>query len=549
METMTMIGVSTNTTLKRWLRMMLCLTTACSAMTVHGQTDSAPHIAEHNGRHALIVDGKPFLVLGAQINNSSTWPSTMPEVWPSLERMHANTIEAPIYWEQMEPQPNHFDFSSVDMLVQGSRQHGMHLVILWFGTWKNGNMHYVPQWVKTDPARYPRVMNRNGEPIDVLSAQSRNNLEADKHAFEALMNHLAEIDSKDHTVIMVQVENESGIVGAARDYSAASNREIAGQVPAELVRALHLHAGTWNEAFGADADEAFQAYHQSKYLNEIATAGKAKFNIPMYCNVWLSYPIAELPERQVRNPGIQYPSGGPTQFMLPLWKALAPSIDIIGPDIYSDDTAFYTSILETYARPDNALWIPETGNGDRYAPYLFLALGHGAIGFSPFGVDETGWTFQKGEDPKAHTRNYTLLSPMSSELARLNYDGALKTAIELPGQAEQELDFGTWKASVRFGFPQHDGRHAPGTSDSSGRALVAQLGPDEFLVTGIEASVAFHTAGHLPGIRMQILSAEEGHYENGQWKPLRLWNGDQTDRGLNFHRSADTVVHIRLGSF
>lgn len=513
------------------------------------QAVPAPKVVEQDGRHALLVNGKPFLVLGAQINNSSTWPDTMPQVWPALERMHTNTIEAPIYWEQMEPTPGKFDFSSVDMLVRQSREHNMHLVILWFGTWKNGNMHYVPQWVKEDPKKYPRVINRSGEPLDVLSAQSRTNLDADKRAFAAMMHHLAEIDSKDHTVIFVQVENESGNIGTPRDFSEASNREFAGAVPTDLVNALHKQPGTWLEVFGGDADEAFQAYYQARYVNEIASAGKHEFNIPMYCNVWLAYPIGELPERQVRNPGIGYPSGGPTVAMLPLWKALAPSIDVIGPDIYSDDPRFYKDVLDAYARPDNALWIPETGNGDSYAPYLFLALGHGAIGFSPFGVDETGWTFGKDDGPKAHTRNYALLGPMADELAKLNFEGKLKTSVELPGQAEQELDFGLWKASVRFGFPQQDGRHAPGTPDHSGRALVAQLGPNEFLVTGVESSVAFHVPDRLPGLRMQILSAEEGEYVNGVWKAKRLWNGDQTDRGLNFHRSQNTVVRIRLSTF
>lgn len=520
-----------------------------ASYTMAAQAVQAPRIAEHNGRHALFVDGKPYLVLGAQINNSSTWASTLPDVWPSLERMHANTVEAPIYWEQLEPSPGKFDFSSVDMLVDQSRQHNMQLVILWFGTWKNGNMHYVPQWVKTDPRKYPRVINRDGDPLDVLSAQSRTNLDADKHAFEALMGHLAEIDSQKHTVIFVQVENESGIIGSARDYSPASNSEFAGAVPSDLTRALHTKSGTWSEVFGADADETFQAWHQAQYLNEIAAAGKAKFNIPLYCNVWVSYPIRELPERQVRIPGIQYPSGGPTQYMLPLWKAVAKSIDVIGPDIYSDDPAFYGHLLDVYARPDNALWIPETGNGDSYAPYLFLALGHGAIGFSPFGVDETGWTFQKGKDPEQHARNYGLLSPLSRQLAQANFDGNLKAAAEVTGGSEQELDFGAWKASVRFGYPQRDGEHAPGSKDHSGRALVAQLGPDEFLVTGIDASVAFHREGKLPGIRMQILSADEGTYVDGAWKSARLWNGDQTDRGLNFSRSKDAVVRIRLGTF
>ena len=524
------------------------------------QAAEAPRLVEKNGRHALLVDGAPYLVLGAQINNSSSWASTLPQVWPALEDMHANTIEAPVYWEQMEPAPGKFDFTTADLLVKGAREHHLHLIVLWFGTWKNGNMHYVPQWIKTDTATYPRVINAAGEPIDVLSAQSPKNLEADKHAFTALMHHLAEIDGTDHTVIMVQVENESGIIGSPRDYSPESNREFAGPVPADLLKALHKQAGTWQQVFGGGAEETFQAYYQAKYVNEIAASGKREFDIPYYCNVWLAYPVNELPERQVPNPGIGWPSGGPVQHMVPLWKTLAPSIDLIGPDIYSDNRQFYISILDTYARSKNALWIPETGYGDSYAPYLYLALGKGAIGFSPFGVDRTGWTWPPAGpnehdidpsriSPRAHTENYQQLAPMARELARLNFEGELKTAVDAAGMPEQELDFGKWKASVRFGYPQNDGRPAPGTPDHSGRALVAQIGPDEFLVTGFEASVFFHTAGHLPGIRSQILQAEDGRYEDGHWIPLRLWNGDQTDRGLNFHRSGPAIIHIRMGEF
>lgn len=520
-----------------------------------------PRLETRDGRHALMVDGAPFLVLGAQINNSSSWPSTLPKVWPALADMHANTVEAPIYWEQMEPTPGSFDFSTADLLVKGAREHGLHLVLLWFGTWKNGNMHYAPQWVKTDPKTYPRVINAAGEPIDVLAANSQTTLQADQRAFAALMHHVAEIDGQDHTVIMIQVENESGIVGSPRDYSPQSNREFAGQVPAELTRALHSHSGTWTEVFAGRAEETFQAYQQARYINEIAKAGKRELDVPYYCNVWLEYPIAQLPERQVPNPGIGWPSGGPTQSLLPLWKAIAPTIDIIGPDIYSDDPHFYKSIIDTYARPDNALWIPETGSGDSYAPFLYMALGKGAIGFSPFGVDYTGWTWaeapaeensnreRRSANPQAHAANYALLAPMDRELARLNFEGKLKTAVDSPGMAEQELDFGQWKATVRFGFPQADGRPAPGTPNHSGRALVAQIGPDEFLVTGVDSAVFFHTAGHLSGIRSQILQAEEGQYVDGKWVSQRLWNGDQTDRGLNFRRSQGAVVHVKMGTF
>jgi len=506
---------------------------------------------QKDGHFALLVDGKPFLILGGQIHNSSGWPSELPQVWKSMAALHANTVEAPVYWEQLEAQPGHFDFSNVDQIVEGARTHDLHVILLWFGTWKNGNNHYAPQWVKADTKRFPRMIRPDGEPIDVFSASgpgSRNTLAADKAAFVALTKHLKEIDGEKHTVIMIQVENESGGVGSVRDFSAESNREFDGQVPADLLSSVHKKGGTWSQVFGSEADETFQAYHQAKYINEIAAAGKAEFAIPFYINVWVSYPAAELPQRQVAIPGIQYPSGGAVQKFVGLWRTFAPSIDLIGPDIYSDDSGFYREIIHTYHRPDNPLWIPETGRGDSFAKYFFYALGDGAIGFSPFGVDETGWNIT-GDDPwKAHSNNFALVGPMSGEIAQWNFDGKLKTAVEEPGAAQQELDFGPWQATVAFGYPQNDGRRPPGTKDAHGAAIVAQVGPDEFVVTGVDASISFHLPGKLPWMRSEILSAEEGSYEKGVWKPVRLWNGDETDRGLSFHQKPE-AVRVKLGKF
>jgi len=547
-------------------------------------TDKSPRLAERDGRHALLVDGAPFLVLGAQIGNSSAWPSLLEEkVWPALESMHVNTAEAPVYWEQIEPQPGNFDWTNVDALLSGAREHNLHLILLWFGTWKNGNDHYVPQWVKTHPEKFPRMENSAGAPIDDLSANAPANMEADRAAFAALMRHLAEKDSSEHTVLMMQVENESGGIGAVRDFSAESNREFAGQVPAELVRALGKQPGTWSEVFPGTADESFQAWHQARYVNAIAEAGKREFNIPFYCNVWLAYPPAELPERRIATAGIGYPSGGPNQLMLPIWKFAAPSIDLIGPDLYSSDPSFYLNTLDTYARPDNPLWVPETGQGDVYAPYFFSALGRGAIGFSPFGVDWTGW-LPKSTVPKAHAANYALVGSMDRTLAKLNFAGKLKTMTEVAGGASQQVIFfadpalhasggvddalinasllanamvapaqvgnaatrvadqaGAWIAEARFGFPQRDGEGAPGSADKSGRVLVAQMGPNEFLLAGIGAAVFFHRPGYLPGIRMQILSAEEGYFTPAsmpgapeEWHRIRILNGDETDRGIRF---------------
>jgi len=510
--------------------------------------EDAPKLVEKDGRYALMVDGRPYLVLGGQIHNSSAWPSELPQVWESMAALHANTVEAPVYWEQIEPQQGHFDFTSVDQVVEGARAHGLHVVLLWFGTWKNGNMHYVPEWVKTDPARFPRTIRPDGQPIDVLSPMSRNSLEADKAAFVALMRHLKQIDGERHTILLIQVENESGNIGSIRDNSPEGNREFAGQVPVDLLAAAHKQPGTWTAVFGGDADEVFQAYHQAKYINEIAAAGKQEFAIPLYINVWIDYPAAQLPQRQLDTPGIGYPSGGAVQKLVGLWRKLAPSIDMIGPDIYADDSEFYRATIDAYRRPDNPLWIPETGRSDSFAKFFFTALGDGAIGFSPFGVDQTGWNILGDQSWKAHARNFSLIEPMSREIAQLEFDGKLKTAVEEPGQSTEEVDFGSWQAAVAFGFPQPDGRRSPGTKDAHGAALIAQLGPDEFLITGVDASITFHLPGKLPWIRSQILSAEQGAYENGVWKPLRLWNGDETDRGLCFYDKPE-VVRVKMGRF
>jgi hypothetical protein len=509
----------------------------------------APRFVEKNGRWALLVNGEPYLILGGQVHNSSAWPSELPAVWKSLAELHANTVEAPAYWEQIEPQEGKFNWDNVDALVKGAREHNLHIVLLWFGTWKNGNMHYVPDWVKTDTKRFPRVIRADGEPIDVLSANSRSNLEADKAAFVSLMRHLKNLDGTEHTVLMVQVENESGIVGSSRDFSPESNKEFAGQVPADMLVAASKQRGTWTEVFRGDADELFQLYHQAHYLNEIATAGKAEFDIPVYMNVWLSYPPAELPERRLPVPGIQYPSGGAVQRWVGLWRALAPSIKAIAPDIYGDDPGFVRDVLAAYHRPDNPLLVPEIAKTDSFARYDILALGEGAIGIAPFGVDPHGWNILGDSAAAGHARNFALLAPMNREIAKLNFEGKLKTAIEETGKTQQELDFGPWQATVSFGYPQYDGRRPPGTSDAHGVALVAQLEPDEFLVTGLDAAVSFHLPSRLPGMRMQILSAQEGSYENGVWKPARLWNGDETDRGLQFHAGDPVVIRIRLSKF
>src|ERR1035438_4097117 len=497
------------------------------------QSNDIPHIEKRDGRFGLIVDGKPFLVLGGKINNSSAWPAALPGAWSAAEAMHANTVEAPVYWEQIEPAKGTFDFGNVDLLVNQAREHHFRLVLLWFGTWKNGQNHYVPEWIKSDPKTYPREENAFGKLLDVMSASSQANLDADKQAFAALMRHVKSIDGTDHTVIMVQVENESGSVGSIRDFSPAAQKAFETEVPTEFARSLRLLPGNWMKVFGADADESFAAYSTAHYINEVAAAGKAEYALPMYCNVWFAYPVHALENRDRPSAGQEYPSGGPQQANVGIWKAAAPAIDMLAPDFYSDDFALFRNIVGTYARADNPLFFPESRFDATFGRYFFYALGHGAIGFSPFGIDRSmqpavpnpqGITAQAATTtrPVNPVENYALLDPIEQQVAQLNLESKLFTGVEDKGEARQTIHLPTADAILSFGFPQPDGAYPPGTPNLQGRAMVAQLGPLEFLVTGFDVSVSF--AVPAPELekeqnqQIEILRAEEGQYVGGTWR-------------------------------
>ncbi|MBO9748527.1 DUF5597 domain-containing protein [Xanthomonas phaseoli pv. dieffenbachiae] len=465
--------------------------------------EELPRLVTQNGRHALFVDGAPYTILAAQLHNSSAWPAVLPKALDEVVALHANTVEAPVYWEQFEPAQGRFDTSNVDALIAGARKRGLRVALLWFGSWKNGQMHYVPEWIKRDEATYPRMRDANGEPVDVLSPHVAANMQADARAFTALMRHLRKVDGDRHTVILVQVENEPGAIGTVRDHGPAGEAAFAQPVPAQIARALGKPQGSWQQLFGAEAAEAFNAYATAAYIEQVAAAGKRVYPLPFYVNTWLRY-------KGKRYPGMDYPSGGATVNVFALWRAATPSIDFIGTDIYTNDYNEYTKVIGQYARPDNPAWVSETGFEAATAPYLFHVLGQGGVGFSVFGMD---------------------------------------------GNSQRTLRFGDWEAKVSFGAPMWGDAPPilPGNDDHAGRLLVAQLGPEEFLVTGMAARIEFFrdAADTRHG---QLLRVEQGRYVDGRWQMERQLNGDQTDYGLNFGRvdaagNVPVVLRVRVGTY
>ena len=506
-----------------------------------------PHLEKRGAVTHLIVDGKPFIILGGQVVNPTGFPDRMERAWPKFKSLNENTIEFPIYWGQIEPVEGTFDFSGVDQIIRGLRSQGLRAVPLWFGAYKNGMMDYVPAWVKTDTKRFPLVLDYGGRPIGVLSPHGQATLEVECKAYAELMKHLKEIDGNDHTVIMMQVENESGIVGSVRDYSPESTKLLNGPVPEKLVAALKKKSGTWKEVFGGRAEEMFTGYYLSSYMNEVARAGKQVYPIPTCVNVWMGGNDTNDRMTEFDRPGDSYPSGGPQSHMIDLWKATAPDIDVIGPDIYHQSPIIYRMILTRYTRPDNPLFVIETGRG--IAPrFLFYALAEfSAIGFTPYGVDG-------GPGPELRAEftdiaaGFGLLKPALPVIAELQGTDKLKAAVEEDAIPGRMLYFDGYDVLVRF---RASGRNAgpaaapAGPVVPSGRVLVAQLGPDEFLIAGFDAALDFKPPMGSEFTRAQCLLVEEGTYENGVWKTTYLRNGNFSIGGVTLSPQG-SMVKVKL---
>ena len=312
-----------------------------------------PELKTNGAARQFMVDGKPYLMLGGELHNSSASSTAyMKALWPRLEALHLNTVIGTVSWELLEPEEGKFDFTLVDDQIRDARQHGMRLVLIWFASWKNATSTYVPLWVKKDARRFPRAVIRSSPEIDSvitrifgpalpspnLSAFGTETLNADARAFRALMRHIREVDPH-HTVIMMQVENETGILGDSRDRSPLAEAAWNKPVPAELMQFLNRNranllpeltavwgahgfktSGTWAEVFGTDrqADEVFMAWHVGSYVGKVVAAGKEELALPMYANAWLG------PQPGMDLPG-QYPSGGPVARMIDIWHAAAPS--------------------------------------------------------------------------------------------------------------------------------------------------------------------------------------------------------------------------------
>ena len=514
------------------------------------------------------VNGKPFFPLGAQSCNSSGYNDKHSETaFKAIQILHGNTLEIPVYWNQCEPKEGKYDFASVDGLITSARKYGIKLILLWFATWKNGNMDYAPAWVKTSPKRFKRVISQTGNEIWNLSSHCKENLEADKNAYAALCQHLKTKDSKEQTVIGIQIQNESGILGSDRDYGTDGQAVFNSNVPAKLVTAMKKTgkgyvfetwqkaggktAGTWPELFGWEAGEFMTAWGIATYIDNMAAAGKKNYDIPMYINVWLMgqgwWPI----------PGEAYPSGGAVTKVLDIYKWFTPHVDMISPDAHVAESKNYEAVCAAYAREDNPFFMPETGSaGNAHAWNMFRAIAdYNSLGDFFFGVERI-----LAQDGSVRPENQIVVDSVRCTAAviplLLKYQGTRKIHAVVQEDLSMSvlMDFEGYSGVVEFGdrrggyngkdwkHPSNDVPKAP--SYNRGRGLIIQTGKNEFYLVGANYRLFLRPksavenlhprlaiadfAPKMPGWNM--ISIDEGHFDrNGEFVIDQSRNGDEAD--------------------
>jgi len=539
-----------------------------------------PHLEKKGTATQFIVDGKPFIALcGELTNNAATSLEYMKPVWPTLKAGNLNSVIAGVSWAMVEPEEGKYNFDIVGAVINEARKNDLKLIFIWFASWKNGLSSYIPDWVKKDYERFPRVKINGGEPIELLSPLSEENRNADARAFANLMKYIKEVDSSQRTVIMIQVENEVGVLRDSRDRSAAANEAYKGPVPKELMSYIEKHrdnlvpelqealkangskmSGTWEEVFGPGkpeglimpvrnlvppmtqqeqdealvtypfySDEVFMAWYYATYINYVVEAGKAEYQIPMFVNAWLK-------QREHSWPGT-YPGGGPLPHVFDIWHAGAPSIDILAPDLYRPDFAY---MAEQFTREGNPLFIPETGSGTQGAANLIYAVGHhDALGFSPFAIERR---IQPDDELSQSYKMISQLMPLIGQYQGTDSMGAVLLTKDNPSA---DIEFGEqiFHADLRF-----DPNNLNSRNSDLGAAIFIMTAPDEYYIGGNGMSITFSQKN--PEFKSGLATVEEGTFVDGKWIPGRRLAGDDTAQGNNLRfGSGYYILRVTMYSY
>ena len=480
-----------------------------------------------------MVHQRPFLIRGGELGNSSAGTAGQADrILPDLARMRLNTVLMPVAWEQVEPKEGSFDISILDHWIDAARAQNLHLVLLWFGSWKNAFSEYAPAWVKADTKRFPRAQSVHGVPLEILSTFGAETLRADSRAFQTLMAHLREKDEAEHTVLMVQVENEIGYLGPARDRSAEADEQFNGPVPQKLLDGLSVRrsefspelsahfnprGGTWRDVFGESANEVFMAWRYAIFVNAVAEAGKKEYPLPMYVNAQLPAPM--------ERPG-EYPSGGPHPDYLAVYRAMAPSIDFYSPDIYWPEFEHW---VKRYEMPGNPIFIPEARMDAAPWNALYAYGAAKAFGFCPFGIDSLHPPADPATPEPAIVQLYSAIADLDDTLIPAQSAGRTRGLVLHANRPRgtQSVSLGgyVFEASLSRAWKTNE------LLANDGGMLLIESAPDEFFVIGGGLTVKVTRDPDTDRRIAGIAGIEEVTRVGADWTVTARLNGDQSNQG------------------
>jgi hypothetical protein len=516
------------------------------------------------------VNGKPFFPIGTETVYAgyAMKPNEHENVFRDLKSINGNSMAIPVHWDAIEPEEGKFDFSSVDILITNARKYGLKLILLWFGTWKNGGMEYVPEWIKTDPKRFRRALNAQGKDMWSLSPFCKATLESDKKAFIALMKYLKSKDSVEQTVISIQVENEPGIVGTDRDYSPEGEKIYKAPVPPDFIAAMKKYGkgatwelwqaagakktGTWPEVLGyaPDAGHYMYVWHIAKFIDAVAEAGKAVYYLPMFVNLWT-------PPKWWTLHGAQAIDYVEREILMDLYRWATPHLETIAPDIYTRESRDFERQCDIHTRPDNPLFTTET-SGDQN---MFRAIAQfNAVGYHMAGIENI---FDKDGNVYPATQhianNIKCVASVIPLLLKYQGTGRIHLVHEEFGMDSFWLgNLEGYYGMVQFGPPRmgapSDWRHRKPPApyggynpDNAGRGLIIQAGKHEFYLTGFGWRLHLHSKLAPDKNRtvlspnnfvfepteVHYLSVDQGYFDaNGKFVTVLRRNGGQIDWGL-----------------
>jgi len=531
-----------------WTYIILLL----SSMNLPGQ--QTPNLEKIGDKTQLIVNGQPFLILGGELGNSTaTSMENMVDVWPKMKDMNINTILIPVYWELIEPVEGIFDFTLYKELITEARRQELKIIPLWFGSWKNSMSSHAPAWVKKDQKRFPRVKDNYGNSQEILSCFSDDVLSADLKAYEALMRFIKDFDSKEQTIIMMQVENEIGMLPSARDYQSLAEALFKKDVPKALIDYIQTNKeklvpeflqiwktngyktkGNWEAIFGkgVHTDEYFMAYYYSLFTNKIADAGKKIYPIPTFVNAALNRPG--------REPGV-YPSAGPLPHVMDLWKAGGDAIDILVPDFYNPDFKHWCDL---YGRQGDPLFIPEHVFDNTAAAKALYTFGHyEGIGFSPFHIEGT-----KNAKEEPLGKVYDIVHQLTPIIVNHMGQGKIKGVLASKSIPETIIRSGKYELSCKHDYTLSWNPGAKADDWPLASAIIIQMGEDEFYIAGNGIVITFKNIDD-KNLNIGLLKVDEGHFKDGKWKILRHLNGDQTHQGRHVNVSHNNYSIQRVALY